>query len=359
MKNAGAAGITATAVSTLPKAALSQGVKQLVMVTTWPKNSPGLGTSATRLAHRIGTLSGGKLTVKVYAAKELVPTFQSFDAVSSGTADMYHSVENYWQSKSKAFNFFASVPFGMTATEQNAWIHHGGGQELWDEVSGRFGLKPFMAGNTGVQMGGWFNKEVNTPEDFNGLKMRIPGLGGEVLRRLRGFPLLIPGDEIFPAMHAGAIEATTWFGPWNDLAFGLHKIAKQYYYPGFQEPGTTLSASINIRTWAALSSEHKAIVSAAMAAENDFTLAEYNAKNSEALATLINKHKVEVRRFGTEILNSLGQASGDAVAELGAHDKLTGKVYKSFMKFRKQSIGWSRIADQSYMNARSQPFKYG
>ncbi|MBO31583.1 MAG: ABC transporter substrate-binding protein [Rhodospirillaceae bacterium] len=359
IKGAGVASAATAAAVSFPKPALSQGIKQIKMVTTWPKNFPGLGTTASRLANRITSMSGGSLTVKVFAANELVPAFESFDAVSSGTADMYHAAEYYWQGKSKAFNFFAAVPYGLTATEQSAWINHGGGQQLWDEVGKQFGIKSFMAGNTGVQMGGWFNKEVNSLEDYKGLKIRMPGLGGEVLRRIGAAAVSLPGGEIFPALQSGAIDATEWVGPWNDLAFGFYKVTKYYYYPGFHEPGTTLSSSMNLKTWEGLSSEHKAIVQAAMSAENDVALAEFNARNNGALTTLINKHKVKVRKFSNGVMNAIGKASGEVVAEAGASDKITGKVYDSFRNFRKESIAWSKLSDQAYWEARLLPFKYG
>jgi TRAP-type mannitol/chloroaromatic compound transport system substrate-binding protein len=360
IKSAGVAGLaTAAAASSFPKPALSQGRKQLKMVTTWPKNFPGLGTTAQRLADRITTMSDGSLSVKVFSAGELVPPFESFDAVSSGTGDIYHAAEYYWQGKSKAFNFYAAVPFGLTATEQSAWINHGGGQQLWDEVGKKFGVKPFMAGNTGVQMGGWFNKEVNSLEDYKGLKIRMPGLGGEVLRRIGAAAVSLPGGEIFPALQSGAIDATEWVGPWNDLAFGFYKVTKYYYYPGFHEPGTTLSSAVNLKVWEGLSSSHKAIVSSAMSAENDVALAEFNAKNNGALNTLVNKHKVKMRKFSDEVMNAIGKRAGEVVAEAGASDALTGKVYDSFLKFRKNAIGWSKLSDQAYWDARLLPFKYG
>ena len=215
------------------------------MVTTWPKNFPGLGTGANYLAELIGQMSGGRLKVKVYGAKELVPAFEIFDAVSNGTAEMGHGAAYYWKGKSEAAQFFAAVPFGLTAQEMNAWLYHGGGMELWKEVYEPFGLVPTAAGNTGVQMGGWFNKEINAVADLEGLKMRIPGLGGEVLKRAGGTPVSLPGGEIFPSLQSGAIDATEWVGPYNDLAFGLYKAAKHYYYPGWHEPGTTLECFVS------------------------------------------------------------------------------------------------------------------
>ena len=291
------------------------------MVTTWPKNFPGLGTGAQRLADRITSGTEGRIEVKLFAAGELVPPFESFDAVSQGTADMYHAAEYYWQGKSKAFNFFATVPFGLTASEVDAWIYHAGGQELWDELGADFNLKPLMAGNTGVQWGGWFNKEMNSVEDFKGLKMRMPGLGGEVLRRVGATAIALPGGEIFPALQSGTIDATEWVGPWNDLAFGFYKITKYYYWPGFHEPGTVLSFGINKEVWESLSASDQSLFQTAAAAENSYVLAEFNARNSDALETLINEHGVQVRRVSDEMLNALGEASGQVVAEVGAEGR--------------------------------------
>ena len=215
------------------------------MVTTWPKDFPGLGTGANRLAQTIGDMSGGQLEVKVYGAGELVPAMGVFDGVAGGTAEMGHASAYYWKGKHEATQFFSAVPFGLTAQEINGWLSYGGGQELWDELYAGFGLKAFPAGNTGVQMGGWFNREINALDDFSGLVMRMPGLGGEVLRRLDATVQNLPGGEIFQALKTGAIDATEWVGPYNDLAFGFHQAAKYYYWPGWHEPGTTMEAMIN------------------------------------------------------------------------------------------------------------------
>ncbi|MBR46801.1 MAG: ABC transporter substrate-binding protein [Rhodospirillaceae bacterium] len=352
------AGAAAAAASNFPAPAIAQGTRELKMVTTWPKNFPGLGTTAERLAKRISDGSGGSLSVKVYAAGELVPPFESFDAVSQGTADLYHGAEYYWQGKSKAFNFFAAVPFGLTATEMNAWIHHAGGQELWDELGAGFNVKPFMAGNTGVQWGGWFNKEINALEDFKGLKMRMPGLGGEVLRRVGAAAVSLPGGEIFPALQAGTIDATEWVGPWNDLAFGFYKVTKYYYWPGFHEPGTTLSSGMNKGVWDSLDSGQQSLIASCMAAENDVTLAEFNAKNSDALDTLVKKHNVQVRRTPNELLNALGDASGKVAAEVAGSDALTKRVYDSFIDFRTKAVAYAKHSDQAFWQARLLPFKF-
>ena len=328
--------------------------RELRMVTTWPKDFPGLGTGAQRLADRITAMTDGRITVKLFAAGELVPPFESFDAVSAGNADLLHAAAYYWQGKSKAFNFFTAVPFGLTATELAAWVHHGGGQALWDKVGAEFGLKSFLAGNTGVQMGGWFRSEVNTPEDFNGLKFRMPGLGGEVLRRLGAAVVALPGGEIFPSLQSGAIDATEWVGPWNDLAFGFYRVAKFYYYPGFHEPGSGLECTFNLDLWNSLNAADQAAIAAACAAENDIMLAEFNARNTDALDTLVTQHDVQLRKFSDSIYRAFAEAAEDVLAEAGAEDPLTGEVYNSFVDFRRKAMAWTTLSDQSYADLRTQ-----
>ena len=357
LKGAAAGGVAAAA-ATVSAPAISQGIKQLKMVTTWPKNFPGLGTGAENLAHRINTMSGGKLQVKVYAAGELVPPFQSFDAVSSGKAEMSHSVSYYWQGKSPAFNFFANVPFGFTAIEHAAWMLWGDGMKLWTELCNNFDVVPFMRASTGVQMGGWYRKEMKTIEDYKGLKFRMPGLGGEVLRKLGATVVNLPGGEIFPALQAGTIDGTEWVGPWNDMAFGFYKVAKFYYWPGFHEPCTTGEVLVNKKVWTGLSAEHKEIIEVAVQAEAIREWAEFAYKSGDALEVLLNQHGVQLRRFSDVMMERIGQAAGEVVEEIGNKDPFTKKVYESFIKARTKAIGWSTIGEQAYMNARSLKFKY-
>jgi TRAP-type mannitol/chloroaromatic compound transport system substrate-binding protein len=322
------------------------------MVTTWPEKFPGLGTGAERLAQRITAMSGGRLTVKVFAAGTMVPALGTFDSVAQGSAEMGHGAAYYWQGKSKSFNFFAAVPFGLTATELSAWIHYGGGQELYDEGYAKFGLKPFLAGNTGVQMGGWFKKEIKSIEDFKGLKMRMPGLGGEVLRRIGASAENLAGGDIFPALSSGRIDATEWVGPWNDLAFGFYKIAKNYYWPGFHEPGTGIECFVNKAKYDALAPDLQAIVASACRAEADAMLGEFNRRNGESLKVLIDQHGVNLRRFPDDVMAALGKAAGEVLAELEGADDLTKRTYQSFKTFRNEAIGWSKLAEQGYLDVR-------
>ena len=323
------------------------------MVTTWPKDFPGLGTGANTLARLIGEMSGGRMEVKVYGARELVGAFEIFDAVAEGSAEMGHGAAYYWKGKSEAAQFFAAVPFGLTALEMNAWLYYGGGMELWREVYAPFNLVPAAAGNTGVQMGGWFNREINSLADLKGLKMRIPGLGGEVLQRLGGTPVSLPGGEIFTSLQSGSIDATEWVGPYNDLAFGLHKAAKYYYYPGWHEPGSTLEAFINRQAFESLPADLQSIVLNACKAANLDVLAEFTARNNAALQSLVNEHNVDLRAFPEDVLAELLRISGEVVAEIAQQDAIARKVYDSYRRFRAQGMAWHDISERAYLNARA------
>jgi TRAP-type mannitol/chloroaromatic compound transport system substrate-binding protein len=302
-------------------------------------------------------MSGGRLEVKVYGAGELVPAFESFDAVSRGTAEMGHGAAYYWKGKSEAAQFFAAVPFGLNAQEMGGWIHHGGGQQLWDELYGQFNLKAFAAGNTGVQMGGWFNKEINTLDDYKGLKMRMPGLGGEVIKRAGATPVSLPGGEIFTSLQSGAIDATEWVGPYNDMAFGFYKAAKYYYWPGWHEPGTVLECFVNKQAYEGLPADLRAIVDHAMKSAYQDMLSEFTAKNNTALVQLVSEHGVKLKRFSDDVLAKMGQLSQEVVAEVAAKDPMSAKVYNSFNEFRKQSVSWNNIGEAGYSLARSLTFK--
>jgi TRAP-type mannitol/chloroaromatic compound transport system substrate-binding protein len=323
------------------------------MVTTWPEKFPGLGTGAERLARRITEMSDGRLTVKVFPAGSLVPALGAFDAVSQGSAEMGHAASYYWQGKSKSFNFFTAVPFGMTANELSAWVHHGGGQALYDEGYARFGLKPFMAGNTGVQMGGWFRREIHSLEDFRGIKMRMPGLGGEVLRRVGATAENLAPSDIFSALSSGRIDATEWVGPWNDLAFGFHKIAKNYYWPSFQDPGSAVECFVNKTKYDALPSDLKEVVAIACQAEINAMLSEFNRNNGTALKILIERYGVRLLRFPDDVLAALAKASEEVLAELEGADDLTKRTYQSFRKFQDESVGWAQLAEHGYLDMRS------
>ena len=323
------------------------------MVTTWPKNFPILGTGANKLAQYIDELSDGALKIKIYGAGELVPALEVFDAVSRGTIEMGHGASYYWQGKHEASSFFAAVPFGLTAQEINAWISYGGGQKLWDELYAPFGLKAFSAGNTGVQMGGWFNKEIRTVQDFKGLKMRMPGLGGKVLSRLGSAVVTLSGGEIFQALKSGNIDGTEWVGPFNDRATGLHKAAKFYYWPGWHEPGTSIEALINKQAFEKLPKHLKLVVERACQAANQDMLAEATYKNAQALKVLVEKDKVNLKKFPDDVLKKLKETSEEVVKEISNKNELSQRVFKSFKDFLNSSQKWNEISEVSYAKARS------
>ena len=353
----GAAGLAATACSQstetadgVASPAIRRKKTRLTMTTTWPKDLPGLGAAANRVAERVAELSDGQIEIQVYAAGELVPAFEAFDAVASGNADMYHGADYYWQSKSKAYNFFTAVPMGMTAAEAMGWIDFGGGQALWEELSGQYGIIAFQGANTGHQMGGWFRKEINSLDDFRGLKMRIPGLGGDVIRELGGAAEALPGNEIYQALQTGRIDATEWVNPYNDLAFGLHKAAKYYYYPGWHEPGTTLECFLNKEIFDSLPEDLQNIITGAAKIANLDMLSEYIARNNEALKILKDKHKVNIMPLPDEVLEMLHNISNEVISEIAKKDKFSMQVYDSYKNFQKKTSEWSKISIKSYLN---------
>ena len=331
---------------------ISKGVKRFRMVTTWPKDFPGLGQMPSRFAKALKDMTSGLMEVKVYSAGELVGAMESFDATATGAADMYHGAEYYWQGKSKGFSFFTSVPMGMTAAEIMGWIDHGGGQKLWDNLSANFNIKPFQAGNTGHQTGGWFKKKINTLDDFKGLKMRMPGLGGEVIRRLGGAAVQLSGGEIYQALQSGSIDATEWVGPWNDYAFGFYREAPYYYAPGFHEPGASLAVGINLDIWNNLSNSEQSIIKYACKSANDTSLGEYTHENAKALEILKINHGIYPRYFTDEIMKEIGKISNDVVFELGNSDSQTATIYESYIKARNSYNKWTEMSDGLYINAR-------
>lgn len=336
-----------------PAKAADNEVREWKLVTAWPKNYPGLGTGANRFAERVTAMSGGRLTIKVHGAGELVPAMGVFDAVRDGSAEMGHSASYYWKGKHPATPLFTAVPFGLTAQELNSWVNFGGGQELWDELYGEFGLKPLPCGNSGTQMAGWFRKEINSLEDIKGLKIRAPGLAGEVMQRIGATPVQMPGGEVFTSMQTGALDAADWVGPYNDLTFGLHKVAKYYYYPGWQEPGAMLEMMINKEKWDALPEDLQAIVKSAAEAENQHIYDEFTARNAEALKQLVNEHGVELRRLPDEVLEALEKTSQEAVEDLVAGNDQARRIYESYRDFRDSVMPYIAVAEQSALNVRS------
>ncbi len=322
------------------------------LVTTWPKNFPGLGAAPENFAQLLKEMSNGRLNITVYGANELVPAMGVFDAVSSGSAEFGHGAAYYWKGKIPWSSFFTAVPFGMNAQEFNAWLHYGGGLELWRETYEPFNLIPFAGGNTGVQMGGWFNRKVDSVKDLHGLKMRIPGFGGEVFTRAGGTAVNIPGGELYTALQTGVIDATEWVGPYNDLAFGLHQIARYYYYPGWQESGPGLEFIVNKNAFARLPADLQKMVEVAARAINQDMLDEYTARSHGALQELVNKHGVDVRRFPDDVLAEFKRISFAMYDEMAARDPSFARVYQSYMEFLNNSKAYHEITEQAYYETR-------
>jgi TRAP-type mannitol/chloroaromatic compound transport system substrate-binding protein len=324
------------------------------LVTSWPKNFPGLGSAPEFFAREVKRMSNGRMQVTVHGAGEVVPPLGVFDAVSNGTVEMGHSGAYYWKGKVPASQFFTAIPFGLNAQEMNSWLYHGGGMELWREIYAPHNLVPLAGGNTGVQMAGWFNKEINSVDDLKGLKMRIPGLGGEVLTRLGGTAVNIPGGELFTSLQTGVIDATEWVGPYNDLTFGLHQAATYYYYPGWHEPGPVLEFTVHQAAWDSLPEDLRAIVENAARAANQDMLDLYTAKNNEALEELINTHHVQVRRLPDDVLAEFRRVSDEVLAEFVASDPLADKVYRSMRAFQQGVQAYHKVSEKAYYETRGE-----
>ena len=345
-----AIGGTAAAASTLAAPAYAQGNRTLTMVTTWGRGSAGVFESAQRVADNIAAMSDGTLTIDVKAAGELVGPFEVFDAVSSGQADMYHSAEYYFLGQHPAFAFFTGVPFGMTAQEFMTWYYHGGGSALHDQLSSVFSLKTFAAGNTGSQPGGWYAKEINSPEDFQGLKIRMPGLGGQVVGRLGASVQNIPGTEAYQALSSGAIEATEWIGPWADEVAGFFEIAKYYYTAGFHEPGVALSVATNLDLFEGLSASHQKIIEISAAETHQWSLAQYLNNNGPALARLVGQG-VQVREFDESIWDAFGAASAE-VMESYMDDSIYADIRNSHTASMRATSAWISTSEGAYVSQR-------
>ena len=322
------------------------------LVTSWPKNFPGLGTAPENFAKLVNEMSAGRLTVKVYGAGEIVPGFEVFDAVSQGTAQMGHAASYYWKGKMPAAPIFTAMPFGFNAQETNGWLHYGGGLELWRELYKPFGVIPFAGGNTGVQAAGWFKKEINSIDDLQGLKIRIPGLGGEVMKKVGAVPVALTGGELFTSLQSGAIDATEWVGPYNDLAFGFYKVTDFYYTSGWHEPGAMLEFTVNEKAFKELPKDLQKIVEVATRAVNQDMLDEYTARNNAAIDTLKNKHGVKFMALPKDVMTALKQASAEVIAEQEKADPMFAKVMASYRQFQNQVSAYHQLSEVEYYKNR-------
>ncbi|MEM1404842.1 MAG: TRAP transporter substrate-binding protein DctP [Pseudomonadota bacterium] len=332
--------------------ATTEEVIEWKLVTTWPKNLPGLGHTPEVFADMVREMTGGRLDIRVYGAGEIVPAFEVFDAVSSGVAEVGHGASYYWKGKIPAAVFYTAVPFGMTAQEMNGWLHYGDGMALWEKLYAPAGIVPLAGGSSGVQMAGWFNREINSLDDIRGLRMRIPGLAGEVFAAAGGEAVRIPGGEVYTALQTGVIDAVEWVGPYNDLALGLHEIAEYYYYPGWHEPGSILEFIVNEEAMESLSDELQAIVRTAARAANQDMLDEFTARNNTALREMIEVHGVKLRKLPDDVLAALYKGSEEAMDRLIDSDPLAAEVQASFAEFLRNARAYHEISEQAYINAR-------
>jgi TRAP-type mannitol/chloroaromatic compound transport system substrate-binding protein len=344
-----AAASAAAAVVDAPNV-IAQPKFQWRMVTTWPKGLATLHGAAVRFSQLVEKMSDGRLKIQVFAGGELVPPLQSFDAVTGGTVEMAHSAAYYWAGKTPACQWFGAVPFGLSAQGMNAWFYEGGGIKLWEEVYAPFGLTARPCGNTGTQMAGWFKKKINTIDDYKGLKMRIPGLGGKVVAKAGGTVVLLAGGDIFPALERGVIDATEWVGPEDDLKLGLHNAARNYYYPGWHEPGTAEEAFFSRKAYDPLPADLKHIIDFASQANNAHVLADYNVRNAQGLQKILTemKGKVEVLQLPDGVLKALKPLADATLEEEAAKDPMAKKVHEAFKKFRKLYNDWDKVSENPY-----------
>lgn len=346
---AGGATIGATA---LASPALGQAPVRWRMATSWPENLPGPGVTARRITERVAALSDGRFVIDLYAAGELVPALEAFDAVEGGTVDMAHTAALFWGGKVPAAPIFTAAPFGLTPLEHVMWIEQGGGQALWDRAYAPFGIKPFMAGNTGVQMGGWFKRPIETLDDWRGLKIRMPGLGGEVAKRLGATPVTLAPGDILPALQAGTIDAAEFLGPASDAAMGFYRAASVYHYPGFHEPNGTGEALVSITALGALPADLRAILEQSLAAENAFALAEGEWRNAVMLKKLVDEDGVTLRAYPQDMLDAAREASREVMADLAARDALSQEIVESYSAARELLQPWSEISTGAVLAAR-------
>ena len=319
------------------------------MVTSWPKSLDTIYGGAQTVCDRVAAMSGGRFTIQPYAAGEIVPGLEVLDAVQNGTVECGHTASYYYVGKNPALAFGASVPFGLTAQQQNAWYYHGGGLELMHELYSDFNIINFPAGNSGAQMGGWFKKEIGSLQDLKGLKMRIPGLGGKIMSNLGVNVQVLPGGEIYLALERGALDAAEWVGPYDDLKLGLNKAASYYYYPGWWEPGPTLEVQVNKSQWDRLPVEYQEIFKSAAMEANLNMLSKYDALNGEALQTIVDGG-TNLVAYPSDIMQAAQQASTEYYEAEASKSPVFKKVYEQWNQFRSAVFGWNKINELSYVS---------
>lgn len=352
LKNAGLAGMAAAPLAA-PSIARAQDTFTWTMTNAYGPGSPfytvGPG-SPTNFCEKVEAMSGGRLKIKHFAAGELIPALEGFDAVRSGSVQMNAANAYFWAGKIFAAQYFTTVPFGLNFQGMNAWLYHGGGLELWHELYAPLGLVAFPMGNTGVQMTGWFRKPIEKIEDFQNLKMRIPGLAGKVYSALGVDVKLLPGGEIFPALERGVIDAAEFVGPYQDRRLGLQKAAKYYYTTGWHEPSNVTELLINKAEWDALPADLQEIVKTAAMACNLESHTWCEANNADALTDLVENEGVIAQTLPDEIVSRLREVTAEVLEAEAAKDPQTRKVHDAFMAFRDKHRAWAAISEKPYHN---------
>jgi TRAP-type mannitol/chloroaromatic compound transport system substrate-binding protein len=319
------------------------------MATSWTRNLDILYGGCERISKRVAAATGGKFTIRVFAAGEIVPGLQVLDAVQNGTIECGHTAGYYYYGKDPAFAIAAAIPFGMNARQQNAWMYHGGGMELIREFYRDYNFVHFPAGNTGTQMGGWFRKEIRSLADLKGLKFRIGGFAGAVLQRLGVVPQQIAGGDIYPALEKGTIDAAEWVGPYDDEKLGFAKVARYYYYPGWWEGSAQLDLLINVKAWEALPAEYKAVLEAACYEASMDILAHYDAANPPALKRLVASG-VRLMPFSNEVMAACYKTAHELYEETSAKNPKFKKIYTAWKQFRDTEVQWFSVAENRFDN---------
>ncbi len=358
IKGTGVAAVAAAS-ATVAAPAISQNKIQWRLITTWPKNLPGLGTTAQFFADQVTAVSGGKLEVKLFASGEVVPAFESIDAVGAGTVEMGHGAPYYWKGKAPASQIVSNIPFGLTAQEYNAWYYFGGGRDLCDELyRDAFGCKFILCGNTGVQHPGTSSKEINSLEEFKGLKIRMPGLGGEAMTAIGATVINLPGSEVAAAFASGAVDWVEWNSPYGEASMGFWRFGKYYYTPGWHESATSLDLFVNSAAWDGLPADLQAVVENCAASANMYALSEPTAYSAPQLQKLINDHGTVVKKIPDDALTALGSVVGELISDQAARDPMTKKVLNSMLPFRRDQIAYSDTTEADFMRARNLPYKF-
>ena len=341
-----AAGAAATAVAA-PAIAQSAPEVKWRLTSSFPKSLDTIYGGAEYLSKQVAEMTDNKFQIQVFAAGEVVPGLQALDATSNGTVEMCHTVSYYYVGKDPTFAIFASVPFGLNARQQNSWLYQGGGNELANEFYKKFGVVGMPCGNTGTQMGGWFRKEIKTPADLQGLKMRIGGIAGQVLAKLGVVPQQIAGGDIYPSLEKGTIDSAEWVGPYDDEKLGFNKVAKFYYYPGFWEGGPTVHAFTNLEKFNSLPKSYQAVLTNAAQATNSWMQARYDMQNPAALKRLVASG-TQLRPFSNEVLDACLKATNELWAEISGKNADFKKAIDAMQAYRSDEYLWWQVAEYTY-----------